>query len=73
MTLPQTVSTCFASPLFQSAVREGVMYVPGEICYASSENSRPDHQMRLSYGVQTPEGIDEGMRRLSVAVRNSVR
>lgn len=72
MTLPQAVSTGFESRLFEQAVHaEQVMYVPGELCYAPPENgiARPANQMRLSYGVQTPEGITEGMRRLANAVR----
>lgn len=69
MTLPDGLPTGFDSELFQLAVKTGVMYVPGEICYADSPAPRPNHQMRLSFGVQTPEGIREGMRRLAQAVR----
>jgi DNA-binding transcriptional MocR family regulator len=44
------------------------------LCYAQDPNrlpqhARPQNQMRLSFGVQTPEGIDEGMKRLASAVR----
>ncbi|SFH79860.1 aminotransferase-like domain-containing protein [Planctomicrobium piriforme] len=70
MSLPENIPTSFRSDLFRRAVEAGVMYVPGEICYADSPDSRPNHQMRLSFGVQTPEGIDEGMRRLSIAVQS---
>jgi len=69
MSLPRHIATGFHSPLFQAAVAAGVMYVPGEICYAGPETSRPSHQMRLSFGVQTPEGVTEGIRRLGLAVR----
>jgi 2-aminoadipate transaminase len=69
MSLPEGIATSFESKLFQIAVREGVMYVPGQICYCESQGSRPNHQMRLSFGVQTPEGIDLGMQRLAQAVR----
>ncbi|MFG0335826.1 MAG: PLP-dependent aminotransferase family protein [Maioricimonas sp. JB049] len=68
MSLPPRVQTGFESELFGRAVAEGVMYVPGELCYASPLAERPRNEMRLSYGVQPPEGIEEGMRRLSVAV-----
>jgi DNA-binding transcriptional MocR family regulator len=44
------------------------MYVPGDLCYAGPAAERPRNQMRLSYGVQTPEGIREGMVRLARAV-----
>ncbi len=71
MSLPEHIATGFESPLFKSAVEEGVMYVPGELCYASCD-SRPSHQMRLSYGVQTCEGIRLGMQRLANAVRKTI-
>jgi len=67
MTLPEAIETGFQSPLFERAVKtDGVMYVPGELSYGEET---PRNQMRLSYGVQTPDGIREGMRRLASAVR----
>jgi 2-aminoadipate transaminase len=69
MSLPENIATSFESVLFQAAVRAGVMYVPGDICYAHSQTPRPDHQMRLSFGVQTQEGIDLGMQRLAGVIR----
>jgi 2-aminoadipate transaminase len=69
MSLPRQVETGFAGDLFQRAVtEEQVMYVPGEVCYGGTPESRPRNQMRLSYGTQTEAGIDEGMRRLARAV-----
>ncbi len=73
MSLPETVATGFESSLFKQAVKNGVMYVPGELCYAGPVEDRPSHQMRLSYGVQTPDGINEGMKRLAKAVKSVVR
>ena len=73
MSLPSRVETGFESRLFQSATKtHGVMYVPGELAYAGPIDARPRHQMRLSYGVQSPKGIDDGMRRLSEAVRDAL-
>ena len=70
MSLPTSVETGFQSRLFEEAVkRQGVMYVPGELCYTGPLETRPRHQMRLSYGVQTTDGIREGMARLSRAVQ----
>ncbi len=70
MSLPGSIETGFRSRLFDRAVQtEGVMYVPGELCYAATARSRPRNQMRLSYGVQSPEGIREGIARLARAVR----
>ena len=70
MTLPETIDTGFDGRLFRQAVGvQKVMYVPGELFYAGDVTPRPNHQMRLSFGVQTPEGIDRGMSRLAAAVR----
>ena len=68
MSLPPGISTGFNGSLFQTAVKQGVMYVPGELCYASAA-IRPRNEMRLSFGVQSPEGIREGIRRLSIAIQ----
>jgi 2-aminoadipate transaminase len=73
MSLPASVETGFKSPLFQTAVKNhGVMYVPGELCFAPVQGGRPRNHMRLSYGVQGPEGIADGMQRLSNAVKEVV-
>ena len=70
MTLAPAVETGFDSPLFQRAAKvEGVMYVPGELSYAGPSDERRRNQMRLSFGVESPDRIDEGMRRLAAAVR----
>lgn len=69
MTLPDSIATSFEGSLFERATRfEQVMYVPGEVCYAGPTETKPRHQMRLSFGTQSLAGIDEGMRRLSRAV-----
>lgn len=67
MSLPPEIETGFTSVLFEEAVhRARVMYVPGELFYASGT---PRNQMRLSFGVQNAEGVREGIRRLASAVR----
>ncbi len=69
MSLPSHIETGFKSDLFRVATQEhGVMYVPGELCYSGPVKQRPRHQMRLSFGVQSPEGIADGMCRLASAV-----
>ncbi|MEZ6063223.1 MAG: PLP-dependent aminotransferase family protein [Planctomycetaceae bacterium] len=68
MTLPKHIATGFDSDLFQRATTvDKVMYVPGELSYPLSDD-RPNHQMRLSFGVQSEKGIREGMKRLASAV-----
>jgi 2-aminoadipate transaminase len=70
MSLPAAVETGFDSPLFKRAAKvEGVMYVPGELSYGGAPEQRRRNQMRLSFGVETPDRIAEGMRRLAAAVR----
>lgn len=68
MSLPERIETGFQSPLFKAAVAHGVMYVPGELCYAEETEPHPLHEMRLSFGVQPPEGIDRGMKKLAETV-----
>ena len=71
MKTPETMPTGFESPLFQTAVHdEKVMFVPGELCYAGPIDDRPKNRMRLSYGVLTPEKIDDGIKRLANAIRS---
>lgn len=67
MSVPDDIPTGFGSELFRSATREhGVMYVPGELCHTAGG---PTNQMRLSFGVETPENIDLGIQRLAAAIR----
>jgi 2-aminoadipate transaminase len=47
--------------LVREALREGVLYVPGECCHAEGG---PSHEARLCYGVATAEEIDEAITRL---------
>ena len=56
--------------MFRRAARvDKVMSVPGEVCYPRDWPGRPRSEMRLSFGVQSPDGIREGMRRLASSVR----
>jgi 2-aminoadipate transaminase len=70
MRLPDHVHTGFDSEVFRQATQvEKVMYVPGELSYPFDWPERPRCEMRLSFGVQSVEGIQEGIRRLARAVR----
>ncbi len=69
MQLPEEISASPDGQLFDAAIREGVLYVPGEYCYpAKGEPVRPN-TLRLSFGVQTPAGIAAGIASLARAVR----
>jgi 2-aminoadipate transaminase len=70
MSVPQHIDTGFEGRLFQRATQvERVMYVPGELFYAGPPELRPRNQMRLSFGVQSVEGIRLGMQRLAAALK----
>lgn len=70
MRLPDHVHTGFDSEVFRQATQvEKVMYVPGELSYPFDWPERPRCEMRLSFGVQSVEGIQEGILRLARAVR----
>lgn len=70
MKLPDHVETGFSSELFRRATQvDKVMYVPGELAYPMDWPQRPRCEMRLSFGVQSVEGIEEGIRRLARSVK----
>lgn len=56
-------------PLVPAALDAGVLYVPGEFGYVPDESGRvPTNECRVCFGVETPERIAEGVRRLRAAV-----
>ena len=67
--LPAGISTGPDGPLFDTALQEGVLYVPGEYCYPNMGEPIRPNTMRLSFGVQTPEKIAQGVAALARAVR----
>jgi 2-aminoadipate transaminase len=62
------VSTGMDGPLFERALREGVMYVPGIYCFPQPDE-RSSAFMRLSFGVQSEERIALGIEKLARALR----
>jgi 2-aminoadipate transaminase len=68
MTFPQHVNTGPGSPLMEAALKNGVLYVPGQFCYVNGSNGCiPTNEARLSYGVAPLEQITEAVHRLSQA------
>jgi GntR family transcriptional regulator/MocR family aminotransferase len=63
--LPKSGPT--AAELFIAAVQNQVAFAIGNIFFLNGGGS---HHMRLNFGLQTPERIDEGFRRLGRAWRN---
>jgi len=67
---PADVGTGPDSPLMNEALREGVLYVPGQFCHVPDAEGRLlAHEARLCFGVATVDQIREGVRRLAKAVK----
>ncbi len=63
--LPRHVPAGVKSKVFQTALKNDVLYVPGEVCYPDDAARRkPNHEMRLSFGSASEANIREGVRRL---------
>jgi 2-aminoadipate transaminase len=69
VTLPKGVDS---HALVQTALAEKVAFVPGSPFYPS-ENEPECQHMRLNFSRSTPEQIREGIRRLSVAVKEQMQ
>lgn len=58
------------SKLFEKTLERDVLYVPGQLCYADDPaRTKPNSEMRLSYGAASEARIREGIRRLGEAVQ----
>lgn len=63
--LPKGVSAGVNSKIFQAALKNDVLYVPGELCYAEDPwRRKPANEMRISFGHASAENIRAGIRRL---------
>ncbi len=63
------IDTGANGPLVPAALDAGVLYVPGECGHVADDAGRvPNNEIRLCYGVATPEQVTEGVRRLRKAV-----
>ena len=71
LTLP---TSCPAGPdgeLWKQALAKGVLYVPGQYCYPSEGHPVATNTVRLTFGVQPPERLREGIRLFAEAVAAS--
>ena len=58
------------SKVFQTSLKNDVLYVPGELCYAADPaRTKPDHEMRISFGSASEENIREGIKRLGAVLK----
>ena len=68
--LPLHISAGVKSKIFSTALKNDVLYVPGEICYADDPaREKPNHEMRISFGSASEEDIREGIKRLGRVLR----
>lgn len=68
--LPKRVKTGQHSQFFQTALQHDVLYVPGQLCYADdSTRTKPNHEMRLSFGGATLPDLREGVAHLGAALK----
>jgi 2-aminoadipate transaminase len=66
--LAETIETGMNGALFEAAVREGVLYVPGEYCFPEAGQPVQRNTIRLSFGVQSCARIAEGVEKLARAI-----
>jgi len=66
--LPEGIDTGLDGPLFDRAVREGVLYVPGEHCFPPGSPGPVKNTIRLSHGIQSCESIRQAVEVLAVAI-----
>ena len=68
--LPRGLQSGVKSKVFSTALKNDVLYVPGEICYADDAARRkPNHEMRISFGNASEEDLREGIKRLGTVLR----
>jgi 2-aminoadipate transaminase len=62
------------SPLMRAALREGVLYVPGEFCYIKADTAPiPTNEARLSFGFVPRDQLAEAVRRLARALQAAMQ
>ena len=69
--LPRRLQSGSSSKLFQKALANNILYVPGDLCYAEDPTRRkPNHEMRLSFGGATEANVSKGIARLGKVLRD---
>lgn len=67
--LPEWLDAGLDAPLFNRALGNGMIYVPGEYCFPTEGVPRQSHTMRLTFGVQSAERLSQGVAALAAAIR----
>lgn len=70
VTLPEGMD---CNRLFEAALKENVAFVPGDCFYAGNFAKEGCRHLRLNFSYGQPEQIREGIRRLSVAIKQQMR
>jgi 2-aminoadipate transaminase len=70
VTLPEGMD---CNKLFEAALKENVAFVPGDCFYAGNFVKEGCRHLRLNFSYGQPEQIREGIRRLSVAIKQQIR
>jgi 2-aminoadipate transaminase len=70
VTLPEGMD---CNKLFEAALKENVAFVPGDCFYAGNFAKEGCRHLRLNFSYGQPEQIREGIRRLSVAIKQQMR
>jgi 2-aminoadipate transaminase len=73
LTLPPEIATSPDSPFLKAALKEGVLYIPGEFGHVAETGDVPTSEARLSFGDANVDQIREGVRRLRRAADAAVR
>src|SRR5262245_24616534 len=73
LTLPEDVPTSPDSAFLKAALKEGVLYIPGEFGHVSEGGQVPRSEARVSVGDATAEQVREGVRRLRRAADAAVK
>lgn len=72
LTLPEHVDASETGVLWQRAVEQGVLYVPGRHCFPCEGEPVARNSIRLSFGVQSETRIAEGVAKLAQALTDSL-
>ncbi len=70
--LPEEIEAGSSGALFDHAVEEGVLYVPGEYFYCDPARYGGASTIRLCYAVQSVERIARGIEALARAIRKTM-
>lgn len=70
--VPAEIDTGPEGQLFDLALEEGILYVPGQYCFPAEGMPAARNTIRLSFGVQTPERIREGIEALARAIGRAI-